>query len=41
MNEAGARFATAQQKLFSSDVTYKIQEGIYGKIDEFLSEMKH
>lgn len=41
MNEAGTRFANAQQKLFSSDVTYKIQEGIYGKIDEFLSKMRH
>lgn len=37
MNEASARYATAQQKVFSSDVLYKIQDGIYGKIDEFLS----
>lgn len=40
MNEASARFAAAQQKVFSSDATYKIQDGIYGKIDEFLSKTR-
>lgn len=32
MNEAAADFAKAQQALFSADVAYKIQPGIYGKI---------
>lgn len=32
MNEAASDFAKAQQVLFSADVTYKIQPGIYEKI---------
>lgn len=41
MNEAGARFAASQQKLFSSNVSYKIQKGTYGRIDDFLSKKGH
>ena len=37
MNEAQMKFARAQQKMFSSDMTYKIREGLVGKIAEFLS----
>ncbi len=37
MNEAQMRFAKAQQKVFSSDVTYKIREGLLGNIVETLS----
>ena len=32
MNEAQARFARAQQAVFSADVTYKIKPGIYSKM---------
>lgn len=32
MNEAQARFARAQQAVFSADVTYKIKPGIYSEI---------
>ena len=37
MNEAQARFAAAQQLVFASDVTYKIQPGIHARIAEILS----
>lgn len=36
MNEAQARFARAQQALFSSDVRYKISEGVYARIADAL-----
>ena len=38
MNEAQARFARAQQALFSADVRYKIKPDVYVKIYEQLSE---
>lgn len=37
MNEAQLRFAMAQQKVFRSDMTYKIREGVCAKIAEILS----
>ena len=36
MNEAQMRFARSQQKMFASDVTYKVQPGLYGRIAEAL-----
>lgn len=37
MNEADARFAKVQQRLFASDVSYKIRPGVYGSIAAILS----
>ena len=37
MNEAQMKFARTQQKVFASDVRYKIKPGLYGKIAEILS----
>ena len=37
MNEAQARFARAQQALFSADARYKIRPGVYARIYEALS----
>ena len=37
MNEAQMRFARAQQKLFATDVTYKVTSGLPGRISEVLS----
>lgn len=36
MNEAQMRFARAQQAVFASDVTYKVQPGLFGKIADIL-----
>ena len=36
MNEAQARFARAQQAVFTADVSYKIKPGIYSKIADLL-----
>lgn len=36
MNEAQARFAKAQQSLFSADVSYKIHPGLYARIADVL-----
>lgn len=36
MNEAQARFAKAQQSLFSADVSYKIRPGLYARIADVL-----
>ena len=38
MNEAQMKFARAQQKMFLSDMTYKIRDGLPGKIAEILSK---
>ena len=38
MNEAQARFARAQQALFSADVRYKIRPGVYARIYEVLTD---
>ena len=40
MNEAQARFARAQQALFSADVRYKIRPGVYARIYEVLTDKK-
>jgi predicted NACHT family NTPase len=37
MNEADARFAKVQQRLFAADVSYKIRPGVYGSIAAILS----
>ena len=37
MNQADADFAKAQQALFSANVSYKIQPGLYGKIAAVLA----
>ena len=37
MNEAQVRFARAQQSLFSSDVSYKIQPGLHQKVADALN----
>lgn len=36
MNAAQMDFARAQQALFSADVTYKVQPGVYGRIADLL-----
>lgn len=38
MNEAHARFARAQQAVFSADVSYKISKGVYGRIHGILQQ---
>lgn len=38
MNEAYAAFARSQQTLFAANVSYKIQEGTYGKIASILKD---
>ena len=38
MNEAKARFAKAQQAVFSNDMSYKVQAGTYEKIYNILRE---
>ena len=40
MNEAQARFARAQQALFSADVRYKIRPGVYARIYEVFTDKK-
>lgn len=39
MNEAQMNFARSQQKLFASDVTYKVQAGTYARIADFLKSL--
>ena len=39
MNEAQMNFARSQQKLFASDVTYKVQTGTYARIADFLKSL--
>ncbi len=39
MNEAQMDFARSQQKVFASDVTYKIQPGVYAKIAACLESL--
>ena len=41
MNEAQARFARAQQAVFSADVKYKIQPDTYAKIYDLLCKTKN
>ena len=41
MNEAQARFARAQQALFSADVRYKIKPDTYGEIYRILCKTKN
>lgn len=38
MNEAHARFARAQQAVFSADVSYKVRKGTYERLYGFLSQ---
>ena len=38
MNEAHARFGRAQQALFNGNVSYKIQEGTYGRLAEMFGK---
>ena len=40
MNEAQARFARAQQALFSADVRYKVRPGVYARIYEVFTDKK-
>lgn len=39
MNEAQARFAKAQQTLFSADMAYKMRPGVYKDIADFLESL--
>jgi hypothetical protein len=39
MNEAQMAFARSQQKVFASDVTYKVQPGTYARIADFLKSL--
>ena len=39
MNEAQARFAQAQQAVFSADVTYKIRPGVHQRLFECLEHL--
>ena len=39
MNEAQMNFARSQQKLFASDVTYKVQPGTYARIADSLKSL--
>ena len=41
MNEAQARFARAQQAVFSADVKYKIQPDTYARIYDLLCKTKN
>ena len=41
MNEAQARFARAQQAVFSADVKYKIQPDTYAKIYDLLCKTRN
>ena len=39
MNEAQVRFATAQQRLFSSDVRFKVKPGLHARAAEILASL--
>lgn len=39
MNEAQVRFAAAQQRVFSNDVTFKIKPGLHSRVAEILKQI--